>query len=398
MAADTSVLILDDGELDDVRALLEELGAAHTHLRGGAIPERVEPPRHLFVATSRRAILARHWPVGGPTPLKVCVVTEDSNTLRGMLRRIGFDLLVRRPVHPYALRLLLLRALFTGRERRQETRVAVGSDVSYRVGLLRHRGVLADLSLRGARLLSSQRLAPGARVAVYVPGRIAGGRTLTLRARVLRTTTLGSPLPGAKHCAALLFDPLAVESRRRIYHIVRTCEEGPAVLSPQAAKGAGVVTEAAARASAASCREAAARELPAAPCAAPASSDERRKHPRAPFAGSATLLDAEAERVLVGRDLSAGGMRVAPGPSLSVGAALQLALYLEADEAPLTVSARVIRDDGAEGIALCFDGVGPEAAARIEALVGDLPSVESLASDESAGLGGVVSEILEANA
>ena len=45
-------------------------------------------------------------------PMKIAVVTEDSNTLRSMLRRIGFDLLVRRPVHPYALKLLLARALY----------------------------------------------------------------------------------------------------------------------------------------------------------------------------------------------------------------------------------------------------------------------------------------------
>jgi len=62
MTATPSVLLLHDGELDDVRALLDELGADYLHLRGGEIPERVDPPEELFIATSRRAIVADKWP------------------------------------------------------------------------------------------------------------------------------------------------------------------------------------------------------------------------------------------------------------------------------------------------------------------------------------------------
>jgi hypothetical protein len=103
MQQQSSVLLIDDGELDDVRSLLREIGAETSELRGGAIPERVPPPRDLLVTTSRRARVAEGWPApmgDPPHPVKIAVVTEDSITARRMLRLMGFDFLVRRPVHP----------------------------------------------------------------------------------------------------------------------------------------------------------------------------------------------------------------------------------------------------------------------------------------------------------
>ena len=139
MSTSPPVILLHDGELDDVRELLDELGAEYLQLRGGNIPETLDPPEHLFITTSRRAMLARDWPPSRgtpPRPYKIGIVSEDSNTLRSMLRRIGFDLLIRRPVHPYALRLVILRALYLGEERRRERRVPVGYEISYRLSLI----------------------------------------------------------------------------------------------------------------------------------------------------------------------------------------------------------------------------------------------------------------------
>ena len=56
------VLLVDDGELDDVRDCLLALGAEFAHLRGGAVPARLEPPRDLFITSTRHAALARSWP------------------------------------------------------------------------------------------------------------------------------------------------------------------------------------------------------------------------------------------------------------------------------------------------------------------------------------------------
>jgi hypothetical protein len=58
------------------------------------------------------------------------------------------------------------------------------------------------------------------------------------------------------------------------------------------------------------------------------------------------------------------------------------------------VQARVVRDDES-GMALQFVDVAPEAATRLEALVGGLPAVERLADTEIEAMGTVVAEIVD---
>jgi hypothetical protein len=58
------------------------------------------------------------------------------------------------------------------------------------------------------------------------------------------------------------------------------------------------------------------------------------------------------------------------------------------------VQACVVRDDGERGLALRFDAVEPEVAARLEALVTSLPPIEPLGDGEAAALGAVLSAIL----
>jgi len=144
------VLLVDDGELDDIREFLDDFGIEFAHLRGGAVPGRLDPPRDLFITTMRRAKLARAWPYasdGTLRPVRIAIVEEDSPTARAVLRRLGFVYLVRRPIHPTALRLLILRALYRGDERRSEARVPVGFDISLRSGMRRRDALLVDLSV-----------------------------------------------------------------------------------------------------------------------------------------------------------------------------------------------------------------------------------------------------------
>src|SRR5262245_18297498 len=128
-----AVLLLDDDELEDVQTLLEQLRVPFARTRGGAIVSGTPPAHDLLIATPRRidAVTASDANAG-TSPVRIVVVQEDSTGLRERLRRSGFDYLIRRPVHPEALRLLLLRSLYRGEERRGEPRVAAGFDVSYR--------------------------------------------------------------------------------------------------------------------------------------------------------------------------------------------------------------------------------------------------------------------------
>src|SRR4030095_15939361 len=98
MADRFRVLLVDDGELEDVRDCLLDLGAEFAHLRGGAVPAKLEAPRELFITNTRHATLARPWqkPDAAGKPVRIAVVSEDSGTLRATLRHMGFTFLGRR--------------------------------------------------------------------------------------------------------------------------------------------------------------------------------------------------------------------------------------------------------------------------------------------------------------
>jgi hypothetical protein len=390
MTTGPSVILLHDGELDDVRELLDEIGADYVHLRGGEIPERVDPPQQLFIATSRRAMIAREWPPSRgtpPRPFKIGIVSEDSNTLRSMLRRIGFDLLIRRPVHPYALRLLVLRALYSGAERRRESRVPVGYEVSYRSGFRRRKAMLVELSTRGCRLLLDRPINIGSRLTLDLPPEVTGFGSVQLRAKVIRSIPGERGADGEQHAVALCYEKLSVLNRRQLVAILEHRASGPLVLSKTMAQSSGAVAE--------SPDPAPERGDESTPIAGAGSIENRRKSPRAAFERSITSLGEEASLVLMGRDLSVGGMRIEPHTGLEVGTKLQLAIYGAAKEEPFIVRAMVVRNDGDEGVGLRFENIPSGVAARLESLVASLPSVESLHGTEADGLGSVVSQILE---
>lgn len=389
-------LVVDDGELDDVVALLASLGVPFEHLRGGRVPGSLEPPALLFVTTSRRARLAEPWAGRGDAPTRICITTEDSNTARAMLRRVGFDYLVRRPFHPFALRLLVLRALYGGEERRRSSRVAIGAPTSYRVGLRRHPATLADLSLGGCRLLTSQPLPQGSRVSVHLPRDVVDARAVWLRARVSR---VDAPTGAGQHVVALLFEGITVAKQQKLLVALRKLATGPAVLARQQGEGAPVAAvnplAAPARATPGAPDRCAGKPASPTPAAAPARMEERRKSPRAAYSGEVMHLGEEAGRVLLGRDISAGGMRVEPHDDLEAGQVLRLAVYGAPGEAPVMVRARVVRNDGPAGVGLQFEGLAPAAARRIEALMAQLPQVEPLQGGEGDALGSVVSRVLD---
>jgi hypothetical protein len=349
MAFPPSVLLLDDGELSDVRRLLDGLGVDFVHLRGASIGEKLEPPRDLLLTTTRRAQTIPCKAVGdGAGPVRVVVASEEAETLRERLRRDGVDFMVRRPVHSEALRLLVLRALYRGPEKRRALRVPFGVPVLCRIGSSRSEAVLVELSTGGCRLLVPEALLPGTAVEVTIPPEVDGEERLPLRGTVLRC---------------------------------------------HAAQGAASLAVAFERMDAD--REAAlARTLLRRAVAPVPESDERRGHVRRLFQEAVKALDQEASRALVGRDLSRGGMRVDPHPELAVGDELSLEIYGFADSEPARVRAVVIRDDGPEGLALRFQEVGSEVARRLEELVTALPSIEPLAGGETGALGAVLGRIV----
>jgi hypothetical protein len=484
------VVLVDDGELDDVRDLLGELGVEFAHLRGGAVPKRLEAPRDLFLATMRRASLARAWPHssdGRLRPVRIAIVDEDSPAARSALRKLGFEFLVRRPVHPVALRLLLLRALYQGDERRGDARVPVGVDVSLRTGLRRRDALLADLSRGGCRLVTDRALPAGAKITLHLSRELLGEGDLSLAGQILRCERDAHALADGGFQVAVRFHALKAADRARLERflarrdvclgpVVEPTVEAlrpapreaappapaPAPATPPAPTPERVAARTRKPTRAADAKPAPPREVAPAPGARPVtpplhaaepepgpnavvwrpSEAAETKEPaptrppklvppppRAPEAGNGSprlgsalisrpgarrgrpperrrhdrrvydrrvLAEAAAamHRMLFGRDVSPGGMRVDRHPDLRVGSRMRLALYDPAREAPLVIDAVVARDDGARGFGLQFLAVGPELAARLEQLVAALPPVEQLSDGESGALGSVVGEIV----
>lgn len=431
MGSAPSVLLLDDGELDDIHRMLGELSIPCARIRGGAIVKGTPPPRDLLIATPRRIEAVREavGDVQDP-PVRVMVVNEDSNALRTQLRRSGFDYLVRRPVHVEALRLLLLHCLYKGDERRREPRVAVGFEVSFRSGLITRRATLADLSIRGCRLLSRTRVEPGRRVRVQIPEALETGEPFSVTGRVVR-------VDDAKHCddenvsLGVSFDKMADDARQALEIIIEDRAQGPATLrrgrddvprpspapsegdaSPGGADGASAAEAVGSRGADAARLDVgfqlqpederdestgggpddedsgSLRSSPSSP------QSERRRVRRGAYAQTVPAFGNRALRVLVGRDLSVGGMRIERLNGLELGDRLHLALYGEPGEKPLLVWGTVTRDDGNSGVAITFDPVDSTVASRLERLVGTLPTVESLHDSEVEAMGTVMSEIV----
>jgi len=442
MSQSVSVLLLDDGELDDVQEMLETLRIPFGRVRGSSIVPGMPGPTDLLIATPRRIEAVREidrQAAAESAPVRIVVANQDSNALRDRLRKVGFDFLIRRPVHPEALRLLILHALFTGEEQRSEPRVPMGINISFRSGVRQRHATLVDLSTRGCRLLTGASLEPGRRLRIQLPEELCASEALALRGHVIRVLPAQTTKSDRLYAVAVVFDKLSSQARGELEWILEERSQGPPPLAAgesaepvpaDAAPGPGRkrgIVEIPARnlrsdprfepdgphpaspepgtrrlaevakslPPAAASRPAPEQEPPAetAPPTAP-SLEERRKHRRAAFASKVPAFGSRALRVLVGRDLSVHGMRVEANPDLEIGDRLHLAIYGDPREEPFLVWANVARDDGDSGMAVTFDELHPVVGRQLEALVASLPAVESLHDDETEAMGTVVSEII----
>jgi hypothetical protein len=409
--SDTSVrvlLLLHDGELADVRALAESAGAEVVECR----PANAPADWDVLVTTGRYA-RSDNLKGGREQSVRIAVLDRNTRALRNVVRRAGIDLVVRRPVHPTALRLLLLHALYRGPERRTR-RVAVGAAVRYRSGLLRKDGVLADLSLRGCQILSRHKVRTGHSVVVWVPDTGHEGKTFAVRGKVVRTLTTDAGERGF----GVDFGKVAKDVATLLRVSVQAYLEGPAAIpvpgpDPNATQPITEMMAAAAR-----INEQASvspdpnettgsgysmsrqrREIVRAPvefaigaAAPPADADDRRTALRREYAGRRVVaLGEEAARVLIGRDLSVGGMRIERAPNLAVGQRFRIAIHVSPGQTPLVVSAEILRDDGMRGFAVRFLDVEESAARYLAKMVDSLPVL-------AGGEGVVVSEIVPSEA
>jgi hypothetical protein len=141
--------------------------------------------------------------------------------------------------------------------------------------------------------------------------------------------------------------------------------------------------------------EAAPAVLPDAGDERAASGEDQRASPRKLFPRRVLAAADGGTQVLIGRDLSVGGMRVRPVPGLHLGDEFKLALYGNGEQPALVLKAVVGRDDGWDGLVLHFRDVGASLAAKLERLVESLPAARTTQGPGARAPGVVVSEIIE---
>jgi hypothetical protein len=362
-------LLLHDGELTDVYALMAQLGLQFIERRGAPVAADESRAWDLVIATPRR-LLEFDAGAAGSVPVCIAVLEKDSKTLRAMLHRAGIDLLVRRPVHPAALRMLILHSLYRGPEKRRSLRVSVGAPVRVRLGLRRRPALLAELSVTGCRLLCTQTIERGRRLTLQLPGSLAGGRGLHVGGEVVRS--LPADRAGVTAVAVAFSEPTA-RQQERLRAVVAAHSGGPAVLSETGRHAALVTTP----------------ELPE------RETRDRRRGPRHEYPRHVIALGVEAARVLIGRDISVGGMRVDPNPCIAVGDDVRIAVHLKVSEDPLVVRARVQRDDGERGLVLRFHELDAASRESLERMVGFLPVLGRSSSQGDEGEVLLVSELID---
>jgi hypothetical protein len=379
-------LVIDDGELDDVVSMLGELGTEPCRESPDHSFSLVTwvPPSRVLVVTARRPLLLRLSLHSQPEDLVGIAVTDsDARTVSAAMYRLGYRYVIRRPVHPMALKALLRKAIGQDAGKRRAPRETFGCEVSWRVGWRRRSGAMIDISSRGCQLLARKRADLGSRVKIRIPSEVAEGPAFTVAGRIARCAlaTGNGALLGVE------FEKLSARIEERIRRVVAAREHGPVRLeaapaAPKAGMGLGP-SQGAARAG---CED---RSW--------AGSANRRRKPRVPIQQEVVALDlqaAEVKHLLVGCDLSPDGIRVEAHPALTIDERLRIALFDTADAEPLTLYALVARDDGPRGWWLRFVGLDQESRARLKRAIEGPPSLEFLEDLEPVATWAMLGQVL----
>ncbi len=438
--ADGKVILLQrDREFSEFVAVLTELDVpAMDCLSGLPTQEEIKGAR-LVIATAER-LLDSGPPHLSQWPRTLAVIQNPSKTLSTHLSRIGVTMILHRPVHPRALRLLLLHELYRGPEKRERGRTLIGQSVRVGSGLFGTKGMLIDLAPSSARLQLTKALKLASTLRVQLGRELTQGPPLKLKARVVRCSTL--PDQSGYEVGLWILD--ARSNQEAIQSILDRFASGPANWGPeptdgQSAVGSAVDTDSpdqtpkpltepkkvpALPAPAAARRPARSQSTkpraqvassrgtrasfegnapkPHAPLASSRGTDaslegdtqeietqdveptERRTQQRVPYDHRVVALDEEAARVLLACDLSIGGMRIVSKASLPMGSVLRIAVHSGAETEPLVLMSRVIRDDGPDGIVLAFEKLDPRQREVLEKMIASKGQICEASDPDSA--------------
>ena len=378
-------LILDDGELVEVRALLEEMGVAYAEEpgEGGGSAKDFA----LLVSTPARALALRATggdAFGEDCRLHVVVAAQGVQQLPPTLASVGCDLVLRQPLDPTVLRLLVQRVSYQGTERRRVRRVALGVPVGVRAGDRQLEAVLAQLSGRGCGLLLGEALETDQRVSVEPRTDLTDGTPVRFEGRVCSVDERGQGDGDESYDVSVVFDPLEAPERKAVRSLMG---RSPAALElPARCSGTGEVVPVTGHVTR--------RDAPSHSPEDETGDGERRRDARRRYRRRILGGVDGSACPLIGRDLSANGMRVERTPVLGLGDAVKLAIYGDASSRPLVIQAVVVRDDGLAGWFLRFQDLTPASVEALARLMDSLPALQPV-SNGSRPTGLVVSEIVE---
>jgi hypothetical protein len=375
-----SVVVLDESnELSRIEVLVNRIGVDCVRWKG---EEAGEPPkpRDLLVTTGANALKlteAEAHIADEDGPVWLCVHNEDFFPLRDRLRERGVHYLVQMTTDDEALRLLLQQVLYRGTDRREKRRLPMDCQVEVKLddgG--KSRAKLLELSSEGCRFEHEKVLENGTALTLKIPDSL-GGRKLEIPGRIIRSESQRS----GKDILVMQLGDLEPEVREQLDAIIRGDRIGTRVTpladvperEPEAyVDGTGIPD-----------------------WESLATTADRRRHPRRPFAQPVETVGAEGagdSHSVMGVELSVEGMRVVGLPDMEVGSEVRVALHSNEGAEPFALEAKVLRDDG-ESVVLQFCSMGSEVRAQIEALMDEKPVVEDLQTGNAERI--VMSEITE---
>jgi len=370
----SQVVIRDDGELTNLRRLLDEIGVSYD---SGARNGESTP---LLVTTPRYALGRKESGTSLPDcGTHIVMAKSFTQTVRAQLQRYNCDYVVEESFHHTALQLLILHSLYQGPERRKLDRIAAAEPVKLKVGWRNRDATLVQLSPRGCGIACSWNCDVDSALTLNLPKTMTGGAAMAIPARVVGRDSTN----GGERQLSLAFTSLTRGEVKMLLKVMDKLAGGNSRMTPipESKPGAAAAPKPKNTIRPSSFKVA-----------------DRRSDPRAEYGEQVLAAGKGNARALIGRDLSVGGMLVEPNDDLVVGEQVKLILFGHSDKEPIVVRASVLRDAGSDGIALRFADLGEATAARLEELVQSLPV---LSGENSLGVaieGGqpvVVSELVE---
>lgn len=367
--APPSVLIIDDGELDRVQALLERMPVDWLRCAEPDIGIALERPNDVIISSGPRAMRMPAL-AGSAQPIWVCIYDQDFLPLRERLRDLGVHYLVSGDLAPHAFQLFLYQLLHRGQERRAVRRIPLQCDVQLVVGRERGSARILELSRESCVISARRGFAPGQQVLVVLPAEHTGTHDLPISGSVIRATPRGID----RTTAVVGFesaDPRAIAHLQDLLsgNVLGT-QVTPLAAEP-GAESAGLSAESWLSDGFDDVR----------PDQVERRASARHRYDRRV---DAICWQGESEpRALLAKDLSLTGLCVIASSGLPLRTQIGLALYGRTREEPLFVRAEVVRRDGEE-MGLRFLPLSPGQTAALERLLAGSPAVEDLGVAASA--------------